>query len=82
MGIWNVTYDFFSMCHVITSSSGNKILGMIMHGHRYEVDSLEFEKFQNAIFFQDIQISFQWVTGIGPEPHQNFFEKNSNKYSC
>ena len=26
-------------------------------------------------FFQDIQNSFQWPTGIGPEPHQNFFRK-------
>ena len=26
-------------------------------------------------FFQDIQYSFQWATGIGLEPHQNFFCK-------
>ena len=26
-------------------------------------------------FFQDIQNSFQWATGIGLEPHQNFFRK-------
>ena len=34
-------------------------------------------------FFQDIQNSFQWATGIGLEPNQNFFQKkNSNKYGC
>ena len=26
-------------------------------------------------FFQDIQNSFQWVTGKGLEPHQNLFQK-------
>ena len=26
-------------------------------------------------FFQDIQNSFNWATGIGLEPHQNFFRK-------
>ena len=26
-------------------------------------------------FFQDIQNSFQWATGIGLEPHKNFFGK-------
>ena len=26
-------------------------------------------------FFQDIQNSFQWATGIGLEPNQNFFQK-------
>ena len=25
--------------------------------------------------FQDIQNSFQWATGIGLEPNQNFFQK-------
>ena len=45
------------------------------------MDPQAFEKFENAIFFQDIQNSFQWVTGIGLEPNQNFFQKkNSNKY--
>ena len=39
------------------------------------MDSQAFEKFENAIFFQDIQNSFQWVTGIGLEPNQNFFQK-------
>ena len=35
-----------------------------------------FEKFQNAIFFQDIKKSFHGVTQMGPKPHQNFFWKN------
>ena len=26
-------------------------------------------------FFHDIQNSFQWATGIGLEPNQNFFQK-------
>ena len=39
------------------------------------MDPQAFEKFENAIFFQDIQNSFQWATGIGLEPHQNFFQK-------
>ena len=26
-------------------------------------------------FFQDIQNSFQWATGIGLVPNQNFFQK-------
>ena len=26
-------------------------------------------------FFQDIQNSFQWATGIGLEPNQNFLKK-------
>ena len=30
-----------------------------IRGHRYEKDSLAFEKFQNTVFFQDIQISSQ-----------------------
>ena len=28
-------------------------------------------------FFQDIQNSFQWATGIGLEPHQKFFRKKN-----
>ena len=39
------------------------------------MDRQAFEKFENAVFFQDIQNSFQWPFGIGPEPHQNFFRK-------
>ena len=34
-----------------------------------------FWKIWKRRFFQDIQNSFQWPTGIGPEPHQNFFRK-------
>ena len=36
-----------------------------------------YEKLQNAIIFQDIQNSFQWATGIGLEPHQEFFRKKN-----
>ena len=36
------------------------------------MDRQAFDKFEN---FQDIQNSFQWPFGIGPEPHQNFFRK-------
>ena len=34
-----------------------------------------FWKIWKRHFFQDIQNSFQWVTGIGLEPNQNFFQK-------
>ena len=34
-------------------------------------DSLE--KFQNAIFFQDISNSFYWAADMSPEPHQKLF---------
>ena len=46
-----------------------------MRGRRYYMDWQAFEKFETAVVFQDIQNSFQWPTGIGPEPHQNFFGK-------
>ena len=32
------------------------------------------QKFQNAIFFQDIKNSFHGVTRIGLESHQKFFQ--------
>ena len=41
-----------------------------------EMDNLAFEKFQNAVFFQDIQISFQWVTANGLKPPQFFSFQN------
>ena len=34
-----------------------------------------FWKIWKRRFFQDIQNSFQWPTGIGPEPHQKIFRK-------
>ena len=34
-----------------------------------------FWKIWKRHFFQDIQNSFQWATGIGLEPNQNFFRK-------
>ena len=33
-----------------------------------------FQKFQNAIFFQDVKKSFHGVTQMGLEPHQIFFQ--------
>ena len=33
------------------------------------------EKNAKRHFFQDIHNSFQWATGIGLEPNQNFFQK-------
>ena len=36
-----------------------------------------FWKIWKCHFFQDIQNSFQWATGIGLEPHQNFFWKKN-----
>ena len=39
------------------------------------MDSQVFEKFENAIFFQDIQNSFKLATGTGLEPNQNFFQE-------
>ena len=33
------------------------------------------QKIAKRHFFQDIQNSFQWATGIGLEPNQNFFQK-------
>ena len=39
------------------------------------MDPQLFRKIAKRHFFQDIQNSFQWATGIGLEPNQNFFQK-------
>ena len=48
---------------------------MIRHGQHYYLDPQLVGKIAKRHFFQDIQNSFQWATGIGLEPHQNFFRK-------
>ena len=54
----------------ILSSKGN-----LEHGRHYHMDPQLVRKIAKRHFFQDIQNSFQWATGIGLEPHQNFFRK-------
>ena len=39
------------------------------------VDPQVDQKIAKRHFFQDIHNSLQWVTGIGLEPNQNFFQK-------
>ena len=46
-----------------------------MHGRHYHLDPQVLGKIAKRHFFQDIQNSFNWATGIGLEPHQNFFQK-------
>ena len=46
-----------------------------MHGRHYHLDPQVDPKIAKRHFFQDIQNSFQWVTGISLEPNQNFFQK-------
>ena len=52
----------------ILSSKGN-----LEHGRHYHMDPQLVRKIAKRHFFQDIQNSFQWATGIGLEPHQIFF---------
>ena len=49
--------------------------GVIGLGRHYHLDPQVFGKIAKRHFFQDIQNSFNWATGIGLEPHQNFFRK-------
>ena len=49
------------------------INSLINHGRHYYLDPQVDPKIAKRHFFQDIQNSFQWATGIGLEPHQNFF---------
>ena len=46
-----------------------------MHGRHYHLDPQVLGKIAKRHFFQDIQHSFNWATGIGLEPHQKKFEK-------
>ena len=48
---------------------------MIDHKRNYHLDPQVLGKIGKRHFFQDIQNSFNWATGIGLEPHQNFFRK-------
>ena len=47
----------------------------LIHGRHYYLDLQVLGKIAKRHFFQDIQNSFNWATGIGLEPHQNFFRK-------
>ena len=47
----------------------------LAHGQHYHLDPQVLGKIAKCHFFQDIQNSFQWATGIGLEPNQNFFQK-------
>ena len=47
----------------------------LVHGRHYHLDPQVLGKIAKRHFFQDIQNSFNWATGIGLEPHQNFFRK-------
>ena len=51
------------------------LFAALRHGRHYHLDLQVDPKIANAIFFQDIQNSFQWATGIGLEPHQKIFRK-------
>ena len=73
--------------HSHTVSVGRAILQnteattMIIHGWHYHLDPQVDPKIAKRHFFQDIQNSFQWPTGIGLEPHQKIFQKKKfNKY--
>ena len=46
-----------------------------IHGRHYYLDPQVDPKIAKRHFFQDIQNSFQWPTGIGLEPHQKNFRK-------
>ena len=48
---------------------------MLVHGQHYYMDPQVDLKIAKRHFFQDIQNSFQWATGIGLEPHQKIFRK-------
>ena len=45
------------------------------HERHYYLDPQVDPKIAKRHFFQDIQNSFQWATGIGLEPHQKNFRK-------
>ena len=47
----------------------------ISHGRHYHLDPQVLGKIAKHHFFQDIQNSFEWTTGIGLEPHQKIFRK-------
>ena len=46
-----------------------------MHGRHYHLDQQLDQKIAKRHFFQDTSNSFQWATGIGLEPHPDFFQK-------
>ena len=50
----------------------------------YHLDPQVDPKIAKRHFFQDIQNSFQWATGIGLEPHQKIFQKKipTNTVAC
>ena len=49
---------------------------MLALGVDYAMMDLQLvRKIAKCHFFQDIQNPFQWATGIGLEPHQNFYRK-------
>ena len=48
---------------------------VLNHGRHYYLDPQVDPKIAKRHFFQDIQNSFQWPTGIGLEPHQKNFQK-------
>ena len=60
--IYYVSTCFLSPCNV-------------MHGRHNHLDLQVVWKIAKHHFFQDIQNSFQWATGISLEPHQNFWKK-------
>ena len=45
------------------------------HGRHYYLDPQVDPKIAKRHVFQDIKNSFQWLTGIGLEPHQKIFRK-------
>ena len=49
--------------------------GKLIHGQHYHLDPQIVRKIAKRHFFQDMQNSFQWATGISLESHQNFFQK-------
>ena len=69
-----LAYSSFEKCSISKSMISSKV-SWPNHGRHYHLDPQVHPKIAKRHFFQDIQNSFQWATGIGLEPHQKKFSK-------